>query len=138
MQWNPLVPELSVSDFAKSLRFYTEGVGFAVQYTRDNPSFAYLDLGGAQIMIEQDHPDGWSTGALESPRGRGINLQIEVPDVNAVRARLLVQQVDVFREPHDSWYDTAEGRTGQREFLVLDPDGYLIRLVQLLEASATA
>lgn len=83
MQWNPLVPELSVSDFAKSLRLYTEGIGFAVQYTRDNPSFAYLDLGGAQIMIEQDHPDGWSTGALESPRGRGINLQIEVPDVNA-------------------------------------------------------
>lgn len=130
MNWNPLVPELSVTDFQASLHFYTEGVGFSITYQRTDPHFAYLDLSGAQLMIEADHEAGWHTGVLDRPRGRGLNLQIEIPDVRSTRIRLLAQGVTVFREVRESWYDTNEGREGQLEFLVLDPDGYLIRLVE--------
>jgi len=132
MQLNPLVPELLVSDFDRSLRFYVEGVGFSVAFTRSGPAFAYLDLAGAQLMIEADHPGAWSTGELIGARGRGSNLQIEVPDVRAVRARLLELACSPFRELHESWYDTPVGSEGQLEYLVQDPDGYLIRLVQIL------
>lgn len=34
MDWSRLVPELVVSDFETSLRFYTDVLGFAVVYRR--------------------------------------------------------------------------------------------------------
>lgn len=132
MRWNPLVPELNVADFDRSLRFYVEGVGFAVVFNRSDPAFAYLDLAGAQLMIEADHAEAWATGELTGARGRGANLQIEVPDVRAARARLHKLGCGPFREVHESWYDTPDGPEGQLEYLVQDPDGYLIRLVQVL------
>ncbi len=57
MRWNPLVPELSVNDIVESLDFYVKGIGFTVLFTRDEPLFAYLDLNGAQLMLEEDHPE---------------------------------------------------------------------------------
>ncbi len=124
-----MVPELSVEDFDKSLSFYVDLVGFSVMFQRTDPRFAYLDLNGAQLMIEKDHPTVWVVGALEAPRGRGINLQIDVPDVREVLAKVLRADLTPFRPIVESWYDTDEGPVGQLEFLVQDPDGYLIRLV---------
>lgn len=51
MKSNPLLPELYVTDFKKSLNFYTEVLGFAIEYTRENPLFAFLSYQGSQIMI---------------------------------------------------------------------------------------
>ncbi|GAA1782513.1 VOC family protein [Leucobacter iarius] len=138
MQWNPLVPEISVSDFAKSLRFYTEGVGFSVAFTRTDPDFAYFDLDGAQLMLEADHDESWRTGAFDAPRGRGLNLQLEVGDVRAARDRLAQLGATVFRDLQESWYETADGPEGQLEHLVQDPDGYLVRLVEILDPPASA
>ncbi len=50
--WNPMVPELSVSNFTTSLRFYCETLGFKIRNQRDNPDFAYLELERVQIMLE--------------------------------------------------------------------------------------
>lgn len=86
-------------------------------------------------MLEEDHPETWFTARVRSPRGRGLNLQIEVPDVNAVRSRLMDQGIRPFRELRQIWYQTGAhgaGLEGQLEYLVQDPDGYLIRLVQVL------
>ncbi len=134
VQWNPLVPELSVADLAAAVRFYTEGVGFAVLFTRDDPPFVYLDLDGAQLMLEADHSEAWVTGDLTAPRGHGVNFQLEVPDVRAARDRLTALGFRAFRELQESWYETATGAEGQLEYLVQDPDGYLIRLVEILES----
>ena len=124
-----MVPELSVGDFSKSLSFYVDIVGFSLMFQRTDPRFAYLDLNGAQLMIEEDHATGWVVGELETPRGRGINLQIDVPDVRAVFAKVLEAHLKPFRPIVESCYDTDEGAVVQLEFLVQDPDGYLIRLV---------
>lgn len=129
MDWSPMVPELLVSNFSRSLDFYTKQVGFSVMFQRKEPSFAYLDLNGAQLMIEEDHDGSWQVGAMNSPRGRGINLQIDVPDLKVVESRLKSSATPMFRALHESWYETSEGPVGQLELLVQDPDGYLIRLV---------
>ena len=44
--WNPMVPELLVSDAARSVAFYADVLGFVVRFTRDDPPFAHLALGG--------------------------------------------------------------------------------------------
>ena len=56
--WNPLVPELTVSDVETSLSFYA-AVGFTVRFRRSAPEFVYIELGHAQLMLEQEHTSDW-------------------------------------------------------------------------------
>ena len=123
MKFNKLIPELSVSDFTRSLKFYTD-IGFKVEYTREN--FAFLSLQGSQIMIEKAN-DKWRTGDLEKPFGRGINFQIEIDDIKLVLKLLKKNNYPIFAEPEDNWYKVKDKLIGSREFLVQDPDGYLLR-----------
>jgi hypothetical protein len=44
------------------------------------------------------------TGEFKYPLGRGINLQIEVPDVDSLLKRLRENGVDLFMEPEEKWY----------------------------------
>jgi catechol 2,3-dioxygenase-like lactoylglutathione lyase family enzyme len=127
MNWNPLVPELTVSHFEKSKRFYVELIGFEIKYQRDEPKFAYLEYESSQIMIEEVHNDGWKTGELEYPYGRGINFQIECSNVQKIQDTLLENKYNIFREIKDTWYNTGKEFVGCRELLVQDPDGYLLR-----------
>ena len=130
--WNPLVPELGVSNLADSLDFY-QSLGFRVRFRRSDPDFAYIELGQAQLMLETLSEDSWQTGSLERPFGRGINLQIEVPNVRDLSDRLKSSGAQLFEDVIESWYATGDGEEGQLEFLIQDPDGYLIRLVEPLE-----
>ncbi|MEV6138033.1 VOC family protein [Nocardia sp. NPDC051990] len=69
MEWNPMVPELLVSDHRASRAFYTEVLGFAVLFERAEDRFSYLALGGAQLMIVQDHPRGVANRRLARSPG---------------------------------------------------------------------
>ena len=55
--WNSLVPELTVSDVEMSLSFYA-AVGFTVRFRRTEPEVVYIELGHAQLMLEQEHTSG--------------------------------------------------------------------------------
>lgn len=131
---NPLVPELIVTHLGASLAFWIEQLGFAIAYQRAEEGFAYLDLNGAQIMLEQYDPVAgqWLTAPLQPPFGRGINLQIDVPAVAPVLQRLAQIGWALFRDVEDAWYRAGDVEAGQRQFIVQDPDGYLVRLVQRL------
>lgn len=130
-----LVPELLVSNHAASLDFYVRMIGFEVRYDRPAEKFAYLDLGGAELMIEQE-TDFWRTAPREKPYGRGINLQIEVDDLDGIVARLSAAGIPLFRPVEEAWYRTGDHYSGNRQFLVQDPDGYLLRIFQDLGESA--
>ncbi|MDF9616405.1 VOC family protein [Pseudomonas entomophila] len=128
-----LVPELIVTDLQRSLAFWVSDLGFQVAYRRPEEGFAYLDLGGAQIMLEQVNlQDQWITGRLEAPLGRGINFQIDVGEVAPVIERLNRRGWPLFQACEDAWYRAGAVEVGQRQFLVQDPDGYLLRLAERL------
>ncbi|WP_065647311.1 bleomycin resistance protein [Pantoea eucrina] len=131
--WNRMVPELTVTDLSASLKFYIEVVGFSIIIRRMEPDFAYITLGEAQLMLEQYHPDGWNTAELVRPLGRGVNFQIEVDDVDQIFARVNTHSVTLYRGLTDNHYSTGETTACQREFLVQDPDGYLLRFSQYIE-----
>ena len=42
MRFNNILPELYVIDFHKSLHFYTDILGFKLEYDRPKPLFAFL------------------------------------------------------------------------------------------------
>ncbi len=130
--WNVMVPELTVTDFKKSLSFYTDILGFQIRNQREKPDFAYLEHEKAQIMIEQFHENGWNTAELSYPLGRGINLQIELTSIQPILDRLKKTNVKLYRDIKESWYEAGSVLSGQKEFLVQDPDGYLLRFTQFL------
>lgn len=133
--WAVLVPEFSVRDLQDSLAFYVQTLGFAVKFARPEEAFAYIELGRAQIMLDQiptDEKRIWKTGELEPPLGRGINFQIEVADVTALRDRAVGAGRTLFRPMEEAWYREDEIENGQRQFLIQDPDGYLLRFIEHL------
>ena len=133
-----MVPELIVSDFKKSLKFYRHTLGFQENYSRSDPDFAYLKLGRIQLMLEAYDPETWLTAPLEYPFGRGINFQMEVADVHAILERLSAIAYPLFRPLKENWYATSHTtQEGQLEFLIQDPDGYLLRFIQPLGSRAT-
>jgi catechol 2,3-dioxygenase-like lactoylglutathione lyase family enzyme len=131
IDFNRLVPELLCHDFVRSFAFYGETLGFTRLYGRENPPFAYLEFEGAQLMLEQIEDEAsWLTGEMTPPFGRGINLQIETGDLDGLLARLAKARVALYREPESAWYRAGDRMVGQRQFLVQDPDGYLLRFCQ--------
>ncbi|WP_074019993.1 bleomycin resistance protein [Xenorhabdus thuongxuanensis] len=128
-----MVPELTVSDFYASLNFYQKILGFEILIQREEPSFVYLCLGEAQLMLEAFHENGWNTGELNKPLGRGINLQIEVDDVSPILENIVINKIELYRPLEDNYYCIGDTTICQREFLVQDPDGYLLRFSQYIE-----
>ncbi|KVC71525.1 aldoketomutase [Burkholderia ubonensis] len=133
MEWAALVPELICTDLVRSMTFYRDLLGFRVRFERPEDRFAYLDLGHAQLMLEQQNPESWLTGPMQFPRGQGINLQIEVDSIEPIHHRLRDAGIALFAEPRTSWYRQDDLEHGQIEMLVQDPDGYLLRLVEILD-----
>ncbi|MGK7869106.1 bleomycin resistance protein [Falsiroseomonas sp. E2-1-a20] len=135
-----LVPELLVAELAASLRFWCGLCGFRVAYDRPEDRFAYLDREGAQVMLEEAAGPGrrWVTGTLDQPFGRGMNLQIEVTDTGTILTALRGADWPLYLEPEEKWYRVADGAAGVRQFLVQDPDGYLLRFSQPLQAASPA
>ena len=122
----PLVPELDVTDLAASLEFWCGPLGFTVAYDRPAAGFAYLQREGAQVMLCQRN-GAWDTGDLDRPFGRGINLQIRVASVAPLLLALDAVGWRLFRPVHERWYRIGDTQGGSRQFLVQDPDGYLLR-----------
>lgn len=134
MEFSALTPELLVSDVALSQAFWCEVIGFSVWYARPEEGFAYLTLGSAQLMLEQRRDDGsdWLTGPLEQPFGRGINFQLRVPSLAAVLDRCHRRGIALFLPEQERWYRRDTEQVGQRQFIVADPDGYLVRCIEPL------
>jgi hypothetical protein len=66
-------------------------------------------------------------GATRKPARPGVNFQIRVQAVEPILAALARAGWPLFMEPEPKWYRTGEVETGVHQFLVQDPDGYLIR-----------
>jgi len=126
---NELVPELDVSDLQASLSFWCGLLGFEVAYDRPAARFAYLVRGQIQIMLCERNGN-WEVGELSPPFGRGVNFQMTVSALAPIVTALRVANWPLFRQQSDAWYRTGDRERGQREFLVQDPDGYLLRFAQ--------
>ena len=119
-----------LSDIERSLAFYTGVLGFAVLYTRPEERFAYLDREGAQLMIEQPTGRAFLACELAHPYGRGFNLQIEVSDVTALHRTVTDGGAPIYLPLEEKWYRAGLALRGNRQFIVQDPDGYLLRFFE--------
>ena len=64
---------------------------------------------------------------LDHPYGRGVNLQIEVSNVDGLYDRSRKSRCTIFLPLEERWYRRDARECGNRQFVVADPDGYLLR-----------
>jgi catechol 2,3-dioxygenase-like lactoylglutathione lyase family enzyme len=128
--WAMQMTELMVSDYPRALAFWCDVLGFAPAFTRPAQKLACLGRPeGAQLMIYQRDGD-WETGPLEPPYGRGVVVQVYVADAAALAARVEAAGLPFYVPLREKWRDWGDRLGGQREFLVQDPDGYLVMVAQ--------
>ena len=125
MNFNKLIPELSVTNIDKSKEFYLK-LGFKIMYERKEDKFAFLELEGNQLMIEEIN-DNWNTGKLEYPFGRGINISMAINDIDKYYQELVNKNIIFFKDIMTNEYDVNGKTYLDKEFLIQDPDGYLLR-----------
>lgn len=128
MNFNKLIPELSVTDINKTREFYVDVLGFKICYERPEDKFIFVEKDGNQIMLEHIN-DNWNVGKMEYPFGRGINFEMTISDVDAVYERIEKAGMKLFRKMEVKDYECGNETVHQKQFLVQDPDGYLLRFV---------
>lgn len=116
-----LYPVLGTTDVAASARFYREHFGFETTFDSDwyislrHPSPPNAEL----ALLDASHPS-IPDGHRETARGMLVN--IEVDDVDAVAAALTAAGVPVAQELRSEAF-------GQRHVIVLDPGGVLVDVI---------
>ena len=126
MDFNKMIPELSVFDIEQTKRYYND-LGFKIEYERPEEKFVFMSFQDSQFMFEQIHDNGWNIGELIYPLGRGINFSIAVDDIEGLYKLVKTLNLEIYRELNRSIYQVNGTEETQTEFLIQDPNGYLLR-----------
>ena len=131
-----LTPELCCSNIKASLSFYTATLGFRIQYQREKEGFAMLEYQGSRIMLDEIGKNltkrSWISAPLEKPFGRGINLEIKTTKIDELYNHCMQAGASIFLPIEEKWYRADDIEIGNRQFIVLDPDGYMLRFSQVI------
>ena len=136
INWNKNIPEFSVTNLENSLNFY-KTAGFKIEYNRPENKFAFISFGNIQFMLQElSDNDKWNIGELKYPFGNGINFQLEIENVDKIYNNLKNSNYTITFDLEKNWYRQDDKILGNREFLIQDPDGYLLRFMQDLGEKA--
>jgi len=126
-----LVPKLYVREIEKSREFYVGMLGFEVLFARPEDGFLHLAREGAELMPDTiDQGWTWLAAPADPPYGRGMNLQIWTRDAAALYAHVIAHGGPIFMELEEKLYRCDDSYSGSRQFIVQDPDGYLLRFAE--------
>ena len=127
MYFNKIIPELAVTNLKNSINFY-KTCGFKIEYERPENKFVFISLDKIQFMLQEiSTDDKWELAPLSYPFGNGINFQLEVEDSDKIYSNLKNNNYKIAFDMEENWYRQDDKLLGNKEFLVQDPDGYLLR-----------
>lgn len=127
INWNKITPELSVTNLENSLNFY-KTAGFKLEYDRPENKFACISLGEIQFMLQEiAENDKWDIAPLSYPFGNGVNFQLEVANLDEIYNNFKNLNYKIAFDVEENWYRQDDKLLGNKEFLIQDPDGYLLR-----------
>ena len=127
LEFSKNIPELSVTNLKNSLNFY-KTAGFKVEYDRPENKFAFISLDEIQFMLQEiANNDKWDVSPLSYPFGNGINFQLEVENLDEIYNSFKNSNYKITFDIQENWYRQDDKMLGNKEFLIQDPDGYLLR-----------
>ena len=116
-------PSFTVGDLQKSLAWYRDVVGFAVEDRWEQEgklTGVMLRAGDVTFMLGQDD---WKKGR-ERKKGEGFRLYCETKqDVDALAKKIKAGRGTLDQEPHDEPW-------GTRAFSLTDPDGFKLTIAR--------
>ena len=127
LEFSKNIPELSVTNLKNSLNFY-KTAGFKVEYDRPENKFAFISLDEIQFMLQEiANNDKWDVAPLSYPFGNGINFQLEVENLDEIYNSFKNSNYKITFDIEENWYRQDNKLLGNKEFLIQDTDGYLLR-----------
>jgi catechol 2,3-dioxygenase-like lactoylglutathione lyase family enzyme len=117
-----ITPFIHVTDLEKAIAFFTDILGFEVTFRLEDYAFLRRETVGIRI-VESHGQDG------APPGNRRFAYYVDVRDVDALY-RELKPKLDTL--PKRDVHGPADKEYGQRELLVLAPDGNLIAFGQAI------
>jgi len=117
-----ITPFMHVEDMDRALAFFTDILGFKLLLRVSNYAYLERETAGFRIL-EQGGPDG------APPGNRRFAYYIDVHDVDGLYAELK-PKLDTL--PKGDVYGPVNQEYGQRELLVLAPDGNLLAFGQAI------
>ena len=127
LEFNKNIPELSVTNLENSLKFY-KTAGFKLEYDRPENKFAFISLGEIQFMLQEiAENDKWDIAPLVYPFGNGLNFQLEVDNLDEIYNNFKNSDYKRAIAVEENCYRQDTKLLSNKEFLIHDPDGYLLR-----------
>lgn len=118
-----ITPFMHVADLEQALAFFTDILGFTTTFRMSN--YAYVKLGSAAIRILEHSKD-----SRPPPGDRRFAYYVDVRDVDALYSE---RKPKLDALPEGDVYGPVDQHYGQRELLVMAPDGNLIVFGQMIE-----
>ena len=117
-----VTPFMHVESLERALAFFNDILGFETKYRAANYAYVHRETTGFRLL-EQTGPEG------APPGNRRFAYYIDVRDVDALYAELKAK-LDTL--PKGDVYGPVNQQYGQRELLVLAPDGNVLAFGQAI------
>ena len=116
MKISQVIPQLRTTDLATSIRFYTEQLGFTLDF-RYEDFYAGIRAGDQIVHLKLVDTADPSSDFVDA--GEHFHLYLETDDATAAAARLRANGVRVVKSLHDTPW-------GTREFALKDDQGHTV------------
>jgi len=113
-----IVPQLRTTDMASSIRFYTEKLGFSVEFNYED-FYTGIRAGGEIVHLKLVDEKDPSIPYVED--GEHFHLYLETDGVAAFAARLKANGVELVKDVHETPWKT-------REIVIHDDQGHTLYL----------
>src|SRR5438105_14894839 len=116
---------LRVADVGRSIEFYADKLGFAVEINKP-PQFAMFRVGGPTGgtigLLVHDSSDPLGSDSTTLRQRAGIHVELTTDHLDALYEQLKGRGVEFFEPPHEEPWE--------RSMRVHDPDGYTIEFAE--------
>jgi catechol 2,3-dioxygenase-like lactoylglutathione lyase family enzyme len=122
------VPFFAVSDMERSLRYYVDGLGFAMTkrwIDEGKLRWCWLELGGAAIMLQEFRREGHDAWTPGGKVGEGVSICFLCEDALAIYRQVTSRGIEASRPfvGNGMWVTSLR-----------DPDGYRLDFESLTDA----
>ena len=118
MAINGIIPQLRTTDIASSVRFYTEKLGFTVEFNYED---FYIGIRAGSQLVHLKLVDEKDPSIPYVEEGEHIHLYLETEGVADFAAQLKAKGVPLVKDVHETPWNT-------REVIIHDDQGHTLYL----------
>jgi catechol 2,3-dioxygenase-like lactoylglutathione lyase family enzyme len=123
MAINGIIPQLRTTDMNSSIRFYTEKLGFSVEFNYDD---FYTGIRAGSQLVHLKLVDEKDPSIPDVDEGGHLHLYLRTDDVAAFADQLKARGVPLVKDVHETDW-------GTREVVIHDDQGHTLYLGEPLK-----